>query len=113
MTTEMIRALMLSWFIAHNYQHFQAEALIRDAWIESRLTPCVIARSGSEGLFQWVASRRRKLHQFGGPGCVPIEAQLAFADHELRTESRYRQFWRAGPARVFGVLRACFERGRC
>ena len=113
MAPETIRALILSFYLHAGYQDFQAEAMVRQAFIESRFQHCVIAGSGSEGLYQWAGSRRRQLHEFGGTGCVPLEKQLAFANYELRGQARYRSFWRASRDTAFAVLRACFGRGRC
>jgi hypothetical protein len=42
-----------------------------------------------------------------------LEAQLAFADQELRREPAYAGFWRASSDSAFPVLRRCFGRGRC
>lgn len=85
--------------------------MIQQANIESRLEPCVRARSGS-WLYGWVGSRRKALAAYAGTsGCPSLETQLIFADHELRTE--YTSFWEAPPQRAFHVLRQCFGRGLC
>lgn len=111
MAAEAVRALMLSWFLAHNYPPSHAEAMIRQADIESRLEPCVRSRTGS-WLYGWVGSRRTALAAYAGTaGCPSVEAQLAFADRELRTD--YASFWDASPRTAFTVLRRCFGHGRC
>jgi hypothetical protein len=111
MAAEAVRAFMLSWFMAHNYSPAHAQAMIQQANIESRLEPCVRARSGS-WLYGWVGSRRKALAAYAGTsGCPSLETQLIFADHELRTE--YTSFWEAPPQRAFHVLRQCFGRGLC
>ncbi len=108
---EAVRALMLSWLLSHNYAGYQAEAIIRNAWIESRLQPCIVARSGSSYLFQYVGSRKRKLQQMSGGGCPSVEAQLAFLDRELHSAA-YSRFLTAPPHLAFAVFRRCYEHGR-
>jgi hypothetical protein len=111
MAADAVRALMLSWFLAHNYPPAHAEAMIRQAELESSLQPCVRSRSGS-WLYGWVGTRRHALAAYARTTqCPPIEMQLAFADEELRTE--YSGFWSATPRNAFAVLRQCFGRGRC
>lgn len=111
MAADAVRALMLSWFLAHNYSPIHAQAMIKQAELESNLQPCVRSRTGA-WLYGWVGSRRLKLAAYAGTnGCPPLEKQLAFADRELRTE--YTQFWAAHPSKCFAVLRRCFGRGQC
>ena len=111
MAVAAVRAFMLSWFLAHNYSPDHAEAMIRQADIESRLEPCVAVQSG-HWLYGWVGARRRALAAYAGTnGCPPLVTQLEFADHELRTD--YASFWEAPPHSAFAVLRRCFGRGRC
>jgi hypothetical protein len=104
---------MLSWFLSHNYSTSHAEAMIEQAYLESRFQPCVQSQSGS-WLYGWVGTRRRALAKYAGTSsCPPLEAQLAFADHELRTGDPYKPFWRASSRDAFTVLRKCFGRGQC
>jgi hypothetical protein len=111
MAADAVRALMLSWFLAHNYPMTHAEAMIRQAELESNLQPCIRSRSGS-WLYGWVGTRRHALAAYAGTAqCPPLETQLAFADEELHSE--YSQFWNASPRNAFAVLRQCFGRGRC
>lgn len=109
MTPEAVRALMFAWLLAHGYQPFQAEAVLHQAHTESRFNHCVTAPSGSFGLFQWVGSRKRKLHERYGPGCPTVEQQLAFADNEIRSD--FSCFWTASPGNAYAVLRNHFGRG--
>ncbi|HEX3952316.1 MAG TPA: hypothetical protein VHW90_02005 [Stellaceae bacterium] len=111
MAAEAVRALMFSWFLAHNYSPVQAEAMVRQANIESGLQPCVRSRTGS-WLYGWVGVRRHALAAYAGTAsCPSVNAQLAFADRELRSD--YASFWEASPRNAFTVLRQCFGRGRC
>jgi len=113
MAAEAVRAFMLSWLLVHNYSPHQADAMVRQADIESGLQPCVRSHTGS-WLFAWTGSRRVALARYAGtPGCPGLETQLAFADHELRSEPAYAGFWGASSDRAFPVLRRCFGRGRC
>ena len=112
MTAEAVRALMLTWFMAHHYSPVQAEAMIRQASIESNLQPCVRSSTGS-WLYGWVGTRRRALAAYAGTGgCPGLEAQLTFADRELRSQP-FAKFWGAPPYATFAVLRQCFGRGQC
>ena len=112
MAAATVRALMMSWFLAHHYPPSHAEAMIRQADIESRFQPCVQSRTGS-WLYGWVGTRRRALAAYAGAsGCPSVQTQLAFADKELRTGS-FSSFWRAAPGHAFHVLRRCFGRGQC
>ena len=113
MAAEAVRAFMLSWFLAHNYSPYQADAMVRQADMESALQPCSRSRSGS-WLFAWTGSRRLALARYAGTGACPgLEVQLAFADRDLRGEPAYAGFWRASSEKAFPVLRRCFGRGRC
>jgi hypothetical protein len=113
MAAEAVRAFMLSWFLAHNYSPLHAAAMIEQANMESGLKPCVRARTGS-WLYGWTGSRRHALAAYAGTSTCPgLETQLAFADHELRSEPAYAPFWRASAQNSFAVLRQCFGRGRC
>lgn len=118
---DVVRAIMLAWFLAHGYAPHQAEAIIHSAWIETRLQPCRVGRSGAY-LFQWAGKRLTALRAYAGPRCPSLETQLAFADAELRHavdwrgRPLYAAFWRQrtedGAYRVF---RCSFEAGwrRC
>src|SRR5437764_4335633 len=95
MAAEAVRALMLSWFLTHSYSPSQAEAMIRQAYIESNLQPCVRSSSGS-WLYGWVGARRQALAAYAGTGgCPGLETQLAFADLELHREPAFGAFWHA------------------
>ena len=111
MAAQAVRAVMLSWFLTHHYPPSHAEAMIRQADIESRLQPCVRSRTGS-WLYGWVGTRRHALAAYAGTAnCPSLETQLAFADKELHGD--FASFWHAPPQRAFTVLRECFGRGRC
>jgi hypothetical protein len=111
MAADAVRAMMLSWFLAHNYPLSHAEAMLRQADIESHFQPCISSRTGS-WLYGWVGARRLALAAYAGtPKCPSLQAQLAFADKELHGD--FASFWRAPPQRAFTVLRQCFGRGRC
>jgi hypothetical protein len=113
MAAEAVRAFMLSWFLAHNYSPAHAQAMIRQAQIESNLQPCVRSRTGS-WLYGWVGARRHALAAYAGTsGCPSLEKQLTFADLELRGEPAYQGFWHASAGTCFTVLRRCFGHGRC
>ena len=112
MAAQAVRAFMMSWFLAHHYPPSHADAMIRQANLESRLQPCVRSRTGA-WLYGWVGNRRRALAAYAGTsGCPSLQAQLAFADRELRS-SNFAAFWRAPPASAFTELRRCFGRGEC
>lgn len=102
---------MSLWFTDHGYLPYQRDAMIRQAWIESRHQPCVVSRAGSVFLFQWNGARRKALLKASGGRCPSWDQQLAFADAELRSGA-YEAFWRASPATAFMVLRETFGYGR-
>lgn len=110
-----VPAQIREWFIAAGYQPFQADAMVDHARIESGFDRCVVARSGSVYLFQWLGVRRRRLAEFSGtPGCPSLEAQLKFADTELRSEPAYACFWKAQTrTHALGAVRRGFGRGHC
>jgi hypothetical protein len=113
MTAAAVRAFMLTWFMAHHYSPVQAEAMIRQASIESNLQPCVRSATGS-WLYGWVGTRRRALAAYAGTGgCPALQTQLAFADRELHGQPAFAAFWQASPQNAFAVLRRCFGRGQC
>lgn len=112
MAAQAVRALMMSWFLAHHYPPSHADAMIRQADLESHLQPCVRSRTGA-WLYGWVGTRRQALAAYAGTaGCPSVQAQLAFADRELHSTS-FDSFWRARPDSAFVVLRRCFGRGQC
>jgi hypothetical protein len=113
MAAEAVRAFMLSWFMTHHYSPVQAQAMIQQAYMESNLQPCVRSSTGS-WLYGWVGTRRRALAAYAKTAnCPGLEAQLAFADAELRGEPAFAVFWRASSQNAFAVLRRCFGRGQC
>src|SRR5260370_27105743 len=113
MASDAVRALMLSWFLSHHYSPVQAEAMVRQAYIESNLQPCVRSSTGS-WLYGWVGTRRHALAAYAGTGgCPGLETQLAFADRELRDIPAFAVFWRASSQNAFAVLRRCFGRRQC
>jgi hypothetical protein len=113
MAVETVRAFMLFWLMSHHYSHDRAEAMIQQASIESGLEPCVRSRTGS-WLYGWTGSRRHALAAYAGTSTCPgLETQLAFADHELRSQPAYAPFWRASAENTLTVLRRCFGYGRC
>jgi hypothetical protein len=103
--------LISVWLDHHGYAPHQRDAMLRQAWTESRFQPCAVSgSSGSFGLYQWAGSRKRRLLAIGA--CPSWETQLKFADTELHT-APYSRFWSTSPRVAFGVLRECFGRGRC
>ena len=114
MAAEALRALIVLWFTSHGYQDWQADALARHFYVESRFSYTVVANTGSSCLGQWIGSRRRELYQRSHTSrCPSLVAQLEFVDHELREVSTYRGFWRQSPATVFFWLRRCYGHGHC
>jgi hypothetical protein len=111
---QAISVCMSLWLLAHGYTPYQRDAMLRQAWTESRYQVCVVNhRSGSLGLFQYNGIRRRKLLAMNHGLCPTWDVQLAFADAELRGQLCYKGFWKARPEEVFAVLRNSFGRGRC
>jgi hypothetical protein len=106
---------ILRYFEAAGYRRFQAEALADHAHVESGFRPCAAGPHGLRYMFQWGGLRLQRLREFaGGPGCPSIDVQLAFSDHELRSEANYGCFWRAQDrASAFQALRRGFGQGRC
>ena len=109
---EFVRATMLTWLLAHGYQGYQAEAMIRSAGVETTWRPCAVGRSGNF-LFQWRGTRLVSLRRFARTwACPALETQLAFADIELRTDPAYRAFWSTPPRTAYATFRHVFERCR-
>lgn len=108
---EAIRA----WFILSGYQPFQADALVAHAKIESGFERCVVAKSGSRYLFQWLGVRLGRLWEYAGHrGCPSLAVQLAFANEELYHQPAFACFWRARTqATALAALRRGFGRGHC
>jgi tail lysozyme len=117
-----VAAVILSFFIAHGAQPYQAHALVRQARTESGLDANPPKTGLGHCLYQWTGERWRQLRAWSGatnPGakinvsCPPLERQLVFALAELR-EPHYACFWSAPPGRAYRVLRATFGAGaRC
>ena len=101
------------WFSGHGYSPPQRDALLRQAWLESRFVADANARTG-HCLYGWVGARWQALKRFAGTdSCPPWDVQLLFADRELHSGA-YSCFFTAPPARAFYVLRQTFGRGgRC
>jgi hypothetical protein len=112
---EAARSEVYRWFMAHGYKPFQAEALMEHAQTESGFRPCAIGPGGYHYTFQWAGTRLRQLHEFAHtPGCPQLDTQLAFADKELRNESKYACFWAATTEQAaYAALRRGFGRGSC
>lgn len=110
-----VQAAVMAFWLSHGYTTWQAQALTESARIESGFQPCIIAKSGSRWLYQWVGIRARRLQEFAHTtGCPPLEAQLRFADMELRTVPVYGCFFGAtNYASALAAVRRGFERGRC
>jgi hypothetical protein len=114
-TPRRVRAEIVRWFSAAGYHGFQAEALAEHARVESGLRPCASGPAGLRYTFQWGGTRLRRLHRYAGTRrCPPLDRQLAFADNELRNESRYSCFWRTTTkSAALAALRRGFGRGSC
>jgi hypothetical protein len=109
------RAEIASWLSTNGYRDFQVEALLQLADTESGFRPCVIGPGGYHYLFQWGGVRLRQLREFSQTsGCPHIRTQLAFADKELRSESKFSCFWGArDEPSAYVALRRIFGRGSC
>ena len=57
----------------------------------------------------------QRLHDFAHTsGCPQLHTQLAFADKELRNETKFSCFWEATTERAaYAALRRGFGRGSC
>jgi hypothetical protein len=111
---EEARAEIYRWFRSRGYKDFQAEALMEHAQTESGYNAC--ANGGPyHYLYQWSGTRLQQLHAFAHTdGCPHLHAQLAFADQELKTESRFSCFWGATSEQgAYDALRRGFGRGSC
>ena len=114
-TRGAVRAEIYRWFAAQGYRPFQAAALVDHAGIESGFHPCIAGAAGLRYTYQWGGRRLRRLHRFAGTRrCPPLDKQLAFADHELRSQPNFACFWRATTEDgALAALRRGFGRGRC
>jgi hypothetical protein len=110
-----VEAEIIRWFSAAGYRPYQAAALAERARIESGYRVCAAGARGLRFLYQWSGARLRNLYQFAGErGCPPLDTQLAFTDHELRTVPDYACFWLATTeAGALAELRRGFARGHC
>jgi hypothetical protein len=108
--TEIVR-----WFSAAGYRRFQAEALADHAMIESGFRPCVAGAADLRYTYQWGGTRLQRLYEFAGTrSCPPLDQQLAFADHELKTDPKFWCFWRTDTrATALAALRRGFGQGSC
>jgi hypothetical protein len=109
------RAEIASWLSTNGYRDYQVAALMQLADTESGFRPCVIGPGGYHYLFQWGGVRLRQLREFSQTsGCPHIRTQLAFADKELRGESKFSCFWGArDEPSAYVALRRIFGRGSC
>jgi len=81
-----------TWLTAHGYSPPQRDAVLAYVGRESGFRPDVIGVNGV-CLGQWAGVRRRQVLALGGSRCPPWEAQMEFADRELRTV--FAGFWAA------------------
>jgi hypothetical protein len=112
---DQVREKIAGYFRGAGYQEFQVKALVRHAEIESGFQPCVLGLGGSRFTYQWLGERLERLYALSGHRmCPTLDAQLAFADSELKLEPLYRCFWRATNYRdALSALRRGFGRGHC
>lgn len=109
-----VESQIRDWYLAAGYEPWRAEAMVDNARIESRFTPCVVAKSGSRYTFQWVGIRTARLHAAYGAGCPSLNNQLTFANDELYHESSYFCFWHARDRHsALVALRRGFGHGHC
>lgn len=114
-TPQGVHAEIVRWFSAAGYRGFQAEALAEHAKIESGFRPCASGAAGLRYTFQWGGTRLQRLYEFAGARrCPPLDTQLAFANDELRNESKYSCFWRTTTrSAALAALRRGFGGGSC
>jgi hypothetical protein len=111
-----VRAEIVRWFTHAGYRRVHVEALVDYAAGESGFRPCATNGPSLRYTFQWTGERLRRLDEFARAygQCPPLDKQLAFADHELRTEPNYWCFWRTDTrSAAVAALRRGFGRGRC
>ena len=106
---------IVRWFSVAGYHRFQAEALADHALYESGFRPCAAGPAHLRYTYQWGGTRLQQLYEFADTrGCPPLDQQLAFADHELRTDPKYACFWYAHTREdALTALRRGFGRGSC
>ena len=106
---------IVRWFSAAGYHRFQAEALADHALYESGFRPCVAGPAHLRYTYQWGGTRLQNLYEFADTrSCPPLDQQLAFADHELRTDPKFACFWYAHTREdALAALRRGFGRGSC
>jgi hypothetical protein len=112
---EEARAEIAKWFSAAGYRDFQVAALVDHARTESGFRPCAVGPGDLRYTFQWGGTRLEQLQTFAHTdGCPQLHTQLAFADKELRNESRFACFWNAtSEPGAYTALRRGFGRGSC
>ena len=100
------------WLAAHGCSAACGAGIVANLDVESRLTPCVVGRSGI-GLPQWAGSRRRHLlARLGRDWCNP-DKQLAFMLDELIKMGLAGQlFAMTNPAAATRLFFFRFERPR-
>jgi hypothetical protein len=109
------RAEIIQWFTAAGYQGYQVRALLEHARLESGFRPCAVGPGDLRYTYQWGGRRLQQLQQFAHTqGCPQLRTQLAFADHELRSEPRFWCFWQAtSEGAAYAALRRGFGGGSC
>ena len=112
---EEARAEIVRWFTAAGYRDYQVAALVDHARGESGFRACAVGPADLRYTFQWGGTRLRQLHTFAHTdGCPQLDKQLAFADKELRGESKYACFWSATTeSSAYAALRRGFGQGSC
>jgi hypothetical protein len=106
---------IVRWFATAGYHRFQAEALADHAKIESGFRPCAAGAADLRYTYQWGGTRLQRLYEFTHTrSCPPLDWQLAFADHELKTDPKFWCFWRTETrSAALAALRRGFGRGSC
>ena len=114
-TPGRVHAEIIRWFSVAGYRGFQVEALAQHARLESGFRPCAAGPAGLRYTFQWGGRRLQRLYEFAGArSCPPLDKQLAFADHELRSDPKYWCFWRTTTkSAALAALRRGFGGGSC
>lgn len=103
--------IVLAFWLNAGAQPFQAEALVQQAKIESRLSPDPPQTGFGHCLYQWAGARWQQLQAWAhSRGCPPLQVQLRFARLEL-AGPWFSCFWQASPATALAVLRRHFGRG--
>jgi hypothetical protein len=114
-TRAAVRTEIIRWFNEKGYKPAQIYALVDYVRMESNFNTCITNGSSYKYLFQWNAERVARLARFTGMNtCPQVDKQLAYADHELRTNPNYSCFFSA-PDRsaALTALRRGFGYGRC